>query len=83
MENNDPKRQAALERLEKARAEVSAKMPLMTGRPTTPEEKQAFQAATAELAAASQAAQPYLGDTPDADIESMKADLASRTEKKQ
>ncbi len=85
MEKPNPtegERQAALDRLMKARAEVSAKMPLMSGRPQTPEERQAYQAATQELAAASKEADRLGVALPDADYESIKADLTRRIGKK-
>ena len=86
MDKSNPtegERQAALERLKKARAEVSARIPLMSGRPQTAEEKQAFQAATRELAEATKEAERLQVGLPEPDFESVQADLLKRIAKEQ
>lgn len=74
--SNPDELEAARARLKKAQADVGSK--LMTGRKLSPEEKQALQAATEELKAATEEVDRLGGGQPEVDFEKLKADLDRR-----
>ena len=71
-------REAALERLKKAEAAVGAAMPLFSGKPTTPQQRQALKSAMEELAQASREVNSLGGSDNAAAANAARDDLIKR-----
>ena len=71
-------REAALERLKKAEAAVAASTTIFSGKPQTPEQREAFKKALEQLAAATRDVRELGGTEADLAAEAARADLMKR-----